>query len=297
MNIDKNKIEEIDKHIERYQKEYMFQPVIKWSGSKRSQCQNIINHFPKEINTYYEPFCGGASVLRGLLESDIKVKQYVCSDLNEGLIELWKLIKEDPVSVSNHYEKLWTELNQYEDKAIKRQYFENVRERYNKEHNPLDFMFIMRTTTNGMPRYNQKGEFNNSFHITRNGIDPERLRKIINEWSVLLNKNNVCFKCCSYDTIIPQKGDFIYLDPPYARTKGMYFGGFDNKKLFEYLRKIDCSWAMSYDGISGKEDNTFEVPQDLYDEHLYIKSGNSSFKRVIGKSNDSIVYESLYLKK
>ena len=275
----------------------MFQPVIKWSGSKRSQCQNIIKYFPKEINTYYEPFCGGASVLRGLLESDIKVKQYVCSDLNEGLIELWKLIKEDPVSVSNHYEKLWTELNQYEDKTIKREYFENVRERYNKEHNPLDFMFIMRTTTNGMPRYNQKGEFNNSFHITRNGIEPERLRKIINEWSVLLNKNNVCFKCCSYDTIIPQKGDFMYLDPPYAGTKGMYFGGFDNKKLFEYLRKIDCSWAMSYDGISGKEDNTFEVPQDLYDEHLYIKSGNSSFKRVIGKSNNSIVYESLYLKK
>lgn len=275
----------------------MFQPVIKWSGSKRSQCQNIINHFPKEINTYYEPFCGGASVLRGLLESDIKVKQYVCSDLNEGLIELWKLIKEDPVSVSNHYQELWAELNTHDDKAIKREYFETVRERYNKEHNPLDFMFIMRTTTNGMPRYNQKGEFNNSFHITRNGIDPERLRKIINEWSVLLNKNNVCFKCCSYDTIIPQKGDFMYLDPPYAGTKGMYFGGFDNKKLFEYLRKIDCSWAMSYDGISGKEDNTFEVPQDLYDEHLYIKSGNSSFKRVIGKSNDSIVYESLYVKK
>lgn len=297
MNIDKNKIEEIDKRIERKQKENMFQPVIKWSGSKRSQCQNIINYFPKEINTYYEPFCGGASVLRGLLESDIKVKQYVCSDLNEGLIELWKLIKEDPVSVSNHYEKLWTELNQYEDKTIKREYFENVRERYNKEHNPLDFMFIMRTTTNGMPRYNQKGEFNNSFHITRNGIEPERLRKIINEWSVLLNKNNVCFKCCSYDTIIPQNGDFMYLDPPYAGTKGMYFGGFDNKKLFEYLRKIDCSWAMSYDGISGKEDNTFEVPQDLYDEHLYIKSGNSSFKRVIGKSNNSIVYESLYIKK
>lgn len=275
----------------------MFQPVIKWSGSKRSQCQNIIKYFPKEINIYYEPFCGGASVLRGLLESDIKVKQYVCSDLNEGLIELWKLIKEDPVSVSNHYEKLWTELNQYDDKAIKRRYFETVRERYNKEHNPLDFMFIMRTTTNGMPRYNQKGEFNNSFHITRNGIDPDRLRKIINEWSVLLNKNNVCFKCCSYDTIIPQKGEFMYLDPPYAGTKGMYFGGFDNKKLFDYLRNIDCSWAMSYDGISGKEDNTFEVPQDLYDEHLYIKSGNSSFKRVIGKSNDSIVYESLYIKK
>ena len=53
---------------------------------------------------------------------------------------------------------------------------------------------------------------------------------------------------------------------------------------------------MSYDGISGKEDNTYDVPEDLYSKHVYIKSGNSSFKRVIGKSNDSIVYESLYIK-
>lgn len=37
-------------------------------------------------------------------------------------------------------------------------------------------------------------------------------------------------------------------------------------------------------------------PNDIYDKHIYIKSGNSSFKRVIGKSNNSIVYESLYLK-
>ena len=37
----------------------MFQPVIKWSGSKRSQANDILKFFPKQINTYYEPFCGG----------------------------------------------------------------------------------------------------------------------------------------------------------------------------------------------------------------------------------------------
>ena len=51
----------------------MFEPVIKWSGSKRSQAENILTYFPREIDTYYEPFCGGASVLRRLLSSDIKV--------------------------------------------------------------------------------------------------------------------------------------------------------------------------------------------------------------------------------
>lgn len=276
-----------------------FQPVIKWSGSKRSQADEIIKYFPKRIKTYYEPFVGGASMLRKLIDysDSIQVDKYICSDLNKGLIDLWNIIKAEPSKVSDYYEKLWKELNIDDDKERKKQYFYTVRERYNKEHNPLDFMFIMRTTTNGMPRYNENGDFNNSFHVTRNGIIPDKLRKIVNEWSVLMNKHNVEFRCCSFTDIAPTEDDFIYLDPPYANTKGMYFGNFKQQILFDYLRKLKCGFLMSYDGKSGDNDNTFDVPKDLYDEHLYIRSGNSSFRRVIGKSKDTIVYESLYLKK
>ena len=270
----------------------MFQPVVKWSGSKRSQAKDIISYFPKEIGTYYEPFCGGASILRALLDSDIKVHHYVASDLNKDLIDLFLAIKNTPNEVYEHYSDLWHLMNDgfEDDKVYKKKFFETVRERYNKYHNPLDFMFIMRTTTNGMPRYNSSGEFNNSFHITRNGINPETLKKIIFEWSVLLNKNNVEFKCCSFEEIKPNENDFIYLDPPYANTKGMYFCGFDNKKLFGWLKDVKSKWLMSYDGISGKEDKTFAVPKELYDEHFYLKSGNSSFKRIIGKDKNAMVY-------
>lgn len=274
----------------------IFEPVIKWSGSKRSQAENIINHFPKEIDTYYEPFCGGASVLRRLLDSDIKVNKYICSDLNNDLIELWGEIKNNPQEVNSHYIKLWNELNFDDDKERKKKYFGMVRERFNKEKNPLDFMFIMRTTTNGMPRYNKSGEFNNSFHVTRNGIIPKTLEKIIYEWSELLNKNNVDFKCCSYEKIKPNDNDFIYLDPPYANTKGMYYGTIDYMKLWEWLRNLKCKYALSFDGISGDINSTYSVPIDIYSKHEYLLSGNSSFKRTIGKSNDSIVYESLYIK-
>lgn len=155
----------------------MFEPVIKWSGSKRSQADKIISYFPKEIDTYYEPFCGGASVLRRLLSSDIKVKEYVSSDLNDDLIALWNEIIDHPEEVILHYKKLWSELNVDDDKERKKEYFYVIRDRYNKERNPLDFMFIMRTTTNGMPRYNKQGDFNNSFHVTRNGINPNTLEK------------------------------------------------------------------------------------------------------------------------
>lgn len=274
-----------------------FQPVIKWSGSKRSQVEELLTYFPREFEVYYEPFCGGASILMGLLLSDIKCSEYICSDINKGLIDLWNMIKDDPTTISNTYSKLWHELNDKDDdKDRKRSYFNMIRERYNQYHNPADFMFIMRTTTNGMPRYNAKGDFNNSFHITRNGINPNRLTRIIFEWSDILNKNNVQFICCDYKTLKPKQNDFVYLDPPYANTKGMYYGSLDNKQLFDWLRKCESKYIMSFDGISGDVDNTYFHSKDIYSEHKYILSGNSSFKRTIGKSNNSIVYESLYIK-
>ena len=274
----------------------LFDPVIKWSGSKRSQAEEILQYFPKENHTYYEPICGGCNILKRLLSSDIKVKHYVCSDLNGDLISLWNKIKSNPREVSNHYTTLWEELNKDNDLERKKQLFNFVRDRLNNEHNPLDFMFIMRTTTNGMPRYNSVGEFNNSFHITRAGIKPVKLDEIIFHWSALLNENNVEFICCSYENVHPTKNDFVYLDPPYANTKGMYFGGIDLETLFNWLRTCESPYIMSFDGVSGGIDSTYKVPEDVYDRHLYIKSGNSSFKRTIGKSNDSVVYESLYIK-
>lgn len=277
-----------------------FQPVIKWSGSKRSQCEDILEYFPQTINTYYEPFCGGCSMLMGLMNSDIFVKRYVCSDINKDLIALWEKVKYSPDEIYESYVKLWEELNKDNDIYRKRKFFEEQRDIYNKTHDPLVFFFIMRTTTNGMPRYNQKGEFNNSFHVTRNGIKPELLKPILTEWSVKLRKNNVEFVHRSYEEILGEvkEGDFIYMDPPYFNTKGMYFGGIDFESFFVFLEnvsKMNVRFALSFDGKSGDIDNTYSIPENCYRRHLYIKSGNSSFKRTIGKDKNAIVYESLYL--
>ncbi len=274
-----------------------FQPVIKWSGSKRSQSEEIIKRIPKQqYNTYYEPFCGGCSVLFQLLHSNIKFNNYICSDINKGLIDLWHNIKYNPIIVYKTYEKMWNELNIDDNKERKKQYFYKVRERYNNKHNPYDFMFIMRTTTNGMPRYNNNGEFNNSFHVTRNGIKPETLKKIIFEWSDLLNKYDIRFIHSDYYNIKPNKYDLIYLDPPYAGTRGMYYGTIDYNKLWNWLRKWKCDYLLSFDGKITSKDKTYQIPKDIYNKHEYIYSGNSSFRRVIGNSNKEYVEESLYIK-
>jgi DNA adenine methylase len=274
-----------------------FQPIIKWSGSKRSQSEEIVKRFPKDIDTYYEPFCGGCSVLRQLLQSNIKVNNYICSDINNDLIDLWHEIKVNPKEVVYEYDKMWHELNVDEDKERKKEYFYKVRDRFNGGKSPYDFMFIMRTTTNGMPRYNKKGEFNNSFHVTRNGIKPNTLKKIILEWSELLNKNKIIFKCQNYSDIQTNKKDVLYLDPPYANTKGMYYGAINYNDLWEWLKRQKGLYYLSFDGKTTSYNQTYSVPEELYSKHEYLNSGNSSFRRVIGKSSEEYVYESLYINK
>lgn len=48
----------------------MFKPVIKWSGSKRSQSAKIKEYLPEKFNRYYEPFIGGGSMLYAINPTD-----------------------------------------------------------------------------------------------------------------------------------------------------------------------------------------------------------------------------------
>lgn len=272
------------------------EPAIKWSGSKRKMAKDIVECMPDTINTYYEPFCGGCSVLKYLLSSGKVVKKYICSDINNDLISLWNKIKDNPDFLYCYYKERWDELNKDDDLERKKEYFYKMRDKLNKEHLPEDFLFIMRTVTNGMPRYNKDKEFNNSFHISRKGIEPNRLHKILLEWSELLNVNNVDFVCMDYKEIESKNGDVLYLDPPYACTKGMYYGGIDLDDFFNWIRKQEGYYLLSFDGISGNKNNTYPVSEDIYSEHKYLKSGDSSFKRLLGNKKDRMVFESLYLK-
>lgn len=276
------------------------QPVIKWSGSKRSQAQDITFYIQKDYDTYYEPFCGSCAILAYIIEHEYNLanqfKRFVCSDLNKDLINSYNFIKFNPEKIIKDYYEHWTKMNKKSNTINdKKKYFEFVRERLNKKHECSDFIFVMRTTVNGMPRYNKSGDFNNAFHITRDGINPEKFEYIVKRWSELLNKYNVQFIHQSYDKIKPSDNDLVYLDPPYENTKGMYFGGFDKNNFFDFVRGLKCDWMLSYDGVAGGNNMSSNVPEDLYKKHLFIENGNSSFRRVIGKDKHCNVSESLYL--
>lgn len=229
-----------------------------------------------------------------LLHSSIEVNKIVCSDINKSLIDLWKLIKLKPDIVAESYRERWEELYSFESIDDKKKYYYSIRELYNKTEHPLLLLFLSRTCANGLIRYNSKGEFNSPFNFTRPGINPDSLTKIINDWSYYLNINNVNFICQSYENIITSKDDFIYLDPPYINTSSMYYGKLNYDIFFSWLRKQKSKYILSFDGKTTEQDMTYNVPDDLFDKHIYAKSAISGFQKLHKKS----VYgkESLYLK-
>lgn len=271
-----------------------FQPAIKWSGSKRRQSKEIIGYFPEQIDIYYEPFLGGGSVLRRLIESGINVNEYVASDINQDLINFWIELKNNPEKLIKEYKAMWNELNSFDDTDDRKKYYYKVRDRYNKNKSVYDFQFLIRTCINGLIRYNSKGEFNSPFHFSRKGINPERYKKIILEWHSIINKKNVRFVCQDYRNVKTDKDDFLYLDPPYASTSSMYYGKLNYSEFWDWLRSQSCDYILSFNGISGDDDNTYEVPKDLYKNHIYLKAEISGFKKLHKKQE--YVKESLYIK-
>lgn len=265
----------------------MYSPVIKWSGSKRSQSERIKSYLPDTFNIYYEPFIGGGSMLYAIQPSNA-----ICGDICAPLIDLWNDIKNHPEELAEEYRVRWTRLQEEGYQA----YYE-IRDEFNKNRKAEDLLFLSRTCVNGLIRFNAEGDFNNSLHHTRPGIAPDRLKRIILDWSGHIQCAEFAAREYFETTAEAQEGDLVYLDPPYFHTKGRYYGTIDFEQFLDYLESLNrknVKFMLSFDGVRGEDDFTVDLPRELYKRHELIPSGNSSFKKVMDKESLQVL-ESLYL--
>lgn len=230
----------------------------------------------------------------------------VGGDVYRPLVELWRLIRDNPQELSSHYRSHWMALSKELDgidlstmtrgNGIPVTFYE-VRRRFNKDPNPFDLNFLMRTCVNGIVRFNDSGEFNNSFHLSRRGMIPEKFDSIIRRWRPYLS--GVEFENCDYRALLDAAtaGDFVYLDPPYAGTKQRYSETLNLDDLFAELDRLNTlgvKWALSFDGKRGEADFTYNVPSEIFKERLYLGSGNSAVRKVLSGPIER-VEEALYI--
>lgn len=182
-------------------------PIVKWVGGKRQLMFELIKNMPKSYNRYFEPFIGG-----GALFFELQPEQAYISDMNEELINLYSVVRD------NVYE-LIKDLSKHE---VSKEYFLEIRnidrtEQYTELSDVARasrFIYLNRTCFNGMYRVNSQGQFNVPFGHYKNPriIDENNLLNC----SELLKKTEI--KCADFSEILTKvkKGDLVYFDPPYV---------------------------------------------------------------------------------
>lgn len=182
-------------------------PIVKWVGGKRQLMFELLKNMPENYNRYFEPFIGG-----GALFFELQPDNAYISDLNEELINLYKVVRDN-------VEDLITDLQKHD---ISKEYFIEIRnidrtEEYKNWSNVKKasrFIYLNRTCFNGMYRVNSKGEFNVPFGHYKNPriLDENNLINCSN----LLQRTEI--RHADFSEILKKvkKGDFVYFDPPYV---------------------------------------------------------------------------------
>ena len=261
--------------------------LIKWTGSKRLQAKEIQKFIPENISTYYEPFLGGASILYNNTD-----KNTFANDIYSEIIDLWLLVQKNPQYVIDSYTENWNLLQ-----SDFPNYFYIVRDRFNLDKRPTDLLFLARTAVNGIIRFNSKGHFNNSIHLSRRGMKPETFSKIVMKWHDKIQNTKFSKKDYSSFLKATQKGDFVYFDPRYAGSNSRYIQNLDLDKLIKELNKLNDKgvlWALSFDGLNNNNNFQHLIPEELYKRVFEISIGKSKVSQVLNKKNNSS-YEHLYL--
>lgn len=227
-------------------KNKLVMPVVKWVGGKRQLIDEIKSRIPRTYKTYYEPFFGGGAVLFAL-----QPKRAVINDLNDSLIKTYKVIKDNA-------DELIASLSLHENTS---EYFYKIR---NEDLYPETFnlksevevasrlIYLNKTCFNGLFRVNSSGHFNTPFGNYKN---PNIVNEpVIRAVSKYFNDNEITILNGDFAAACQeaQKGDFVYLDPPYdpvsdtASFTGYNAGGFGSE---EQIRLRDLCIELDKRGV------------------------------------------------
>ncbi|MCL6097565.1 MAG: DNA adenine methylase [Bacteroidetes bacterium] len=270
---------------------------IPYQGSKRNLAKYILPFFPLDVDMLIEPFSGSAAITIAAAQSG-KASLFHINDINEPLVSLFHEIVNDPQKISNNYEKLWKE-----QLGCEREYYDQVRDLFNKAHKPEHLLYLLVRCVKASIRYNSNGEFNQSPDNRRKGRKPKEMRNDIFSTSHLL-KNRITITSRDYKEILPISSprDLVYLDPPYqgvcSNRDPRYIEGIHHAEFIEELKKMNernISFILSYDGKRGSVTYGETLPKQLELYKYEIKVGRSSQSTLLG--HNDYTYESLYLSK
>lgn len=188
-------------------------PIVKWAGGKTRLLPELLKRVPRTIDTYVEPFAGGAALFfalaaRAVEHGERPFKRAVLADKNEDLVACYRAVRdrvEDVISALRPY-------------RYDRELYYRAREQDPRTLDDVSraarLVFLNRTCYNGLWRVNSKGKFNVPFGKYKNPtiLDADGLRAAAR----LLE--GVTIEIADFEKVTRKLGkkDFVYFDPPYV---------------------------------------------------------------------------------
>lgn len=236
-------------------------PPIKCQGIKTKLVPFIAEHFtPTDTATWIEPFMGS-----GVVAFNILPKKAILCDKNQHLINFYSQIQAGTIT----HEVVRSFLEYHGEKLREggAEYYKFMRDEFNKNHEPLYFLFLNRSDFNGMIRFNKNGNFNVPFCQKPDRFAKSYITKIVNQVKKvekIIKTHNWKFVCCDWRQAFDfaEPGDYIYLDPPYIGRDTSYVGEWpeeDAVELANYSHKTKANVCLSM-----WKENEFRKNEHLY---------------------------------
>ena len=200
--------------------------------------KNIVPSLPQGAwNAFHEPFLGGGSVLEAvLLSGKCTPGRVFASDINPTLVALFRALKDDAAGFADRVHEL------LKDRTEDRYY--DIRREYNAHRDPERFIYINKLGYNGLYRENSRGECNTPFgHGQRVFFTTENCVAL----GELFRRYDVQFFEQTWQESLAavSPGDFVYLDPPYAKLEVTTFTAYSKSGFNETTELLERANALS----------------------------------------------------
>lgn len=232
--------------------EYVKSP-LNYTGGKYKLLPQLLELFPKQVNTFVDLFAGGGNV-----SVNVKAEKVVFNDLMWQVPEMLQEFKK--IGVEESLRKIDGYIGSYDLSKENKEGYLALRELYNKgKSDPLMLYTLICYSFNNQIRFNNKGAYNMPFGKDCSSFNPTLREKFIifvqRLQSMEIQFSSKDFRELDLDTL--GENDFVYCDPPYLITVASYNenGGWGEQAERDLLAKLD---TLDKAGVKFGLSNVFE---------------------------------------
>ena len=200
-----------------------------YTGSKFKLFSLLKEYFPKSRKCLRDLFAGGGSVALNAVFDEI-----YANDIVAPLIEFYRFLQ------VNSWGDVLAAIEVHTIPKDDQEAYLQLRTRFNVSKNYIDFFILVCSCTNNMMRFNQKGEFNQTWG--KRTFNKSIEGKLRNYHTRLYKKNNIFFSNRNFIDCPVFKGDFVYLDPPYT-DQGAGYNAYWSRNmdniLYDYIDELN----------------------------------------------------------